>query len=479
MEEQGALDLGETAGTEPTLTVTELTAALREAARRALPGEVWVRGEVQNLRRSQNGHTYFDLIEKAGRGDAPRARLAVMLWRDDRRAVTKTLAEVPGAELENDVEVRIRGRVELYAPQGRLQLVMTGIDPVFTVGEIAVTRERVLRALAAEGLLERNRRLPLPLVPLRIGLVTSAGSAAYHDFVQELKVSGLAFEVGVVDVRVQGVAASRRIVYGLRQMAMRDLDVVVVARGGGSRADLGPFDTDVVARVIADMPVPVILGVGHEVDRSVADEVAHTSCKTPTACAQLLVERVRQFVQVLDTASHRVALRARQRAAMAARELDEAARRVQRGLPAALAREAAGVERHAGRVEELARLRARDAARGLDDRARRVGEVARLHVRDASRALDDCSRRLEQQSRARLREATLGLDGRAATVRALDPRRVLERGYSITRDEDGRAVRRVEATAPGSQLHTELADGVVVSTVERIEPARPGDGGDH
>ena len=116
-----------------------------------------------------------------------------MLWRDDRRAVAKTLAEVPGAELENDVEVRIRGRVELYAPQGRLQLVMTGIDPVFTVGEIAVTRARVLQALAAEGVLERNRRLALPLVPLRVGLVTSAGSAAYHDFVQELKASGLAF----------------------------------------------------------------------------------------------------------------------------------------------------------------------------------------------------------------------------------------------------------------------------------------------
>ena len=228
------------------------------------------------------------------------------------------------------------------------------------------------------------------------------------------------------------------------------------------------------------MPVPVITGVGHEVDRSVADEVAHTSCKTPTACAQLLVDRVRAFVQALDTASHRVALRARQRTAMATRELDEAARRVQRGVPTALARERAIVERHAGRVEELARMRARDASRGLDDRARRVGDAARVHVRDATRALDDCGRRLEQQSRARLREATLGLDGRAATVRALDPRRVLERGYSITRDEAGaRGAPGRRDVATGAQLHTELADGVVVSTVERIEPATTGDGGDH
>jgi exodeoxyribonuclease VII large subunit len=444
--EQGAFDLGgEPEGEpEPTLTVLELTTALRDAARRAFPREVWVRGEVQNLRRSQNGHVYFSLVEKAGRGDTPRARIDVTLFRDDRRAVSKALAEVPGAELADDVEVRIRGRIELYAPQGRLQVVMTGIDPVFTVGEIAVARERVLRELAAEHLLGVNGALAMPLVPLRIGLVTSAGSAAYHDFVQELKVSGLRFEVDVVDVRVQGAAASRRIVYGLRQLAGRDLDVVVLARGGGSRADLGPFDTDTVARVIAAMPVPVVVGVGHEVDRSVADEVAHTSCKTPTACAQLLVDRVRAFVHLLDTASQRVAHRARAHTAIAQRTLDDAARRIQRGVPAALARERAQVERHQGRVEELARLRARDAQRHLDDCSRRVGDLAR----------------------SRVREATLALDGRAATVRALDPRRVLERGYTITRDEHGRAVRRMTDAPPGSSLFTEVADGVVASTVD-------------
>lgn len=441
--EQGSFDLGEEAR-EPTLTVLELVTALRDAARRAVPGEVWVRGEVQNLRRSQNGHVYFALVERSGRGDQPRARIDVTLFRDDRRAVTHALAAVPGAELADDVEVRIRGRVELYAPQGRLQVVMTGIDPVFTVGEIAVARERVLRELAADGLLAVNGALAMPIVPLRVGLVTSAGSAAYHDFVQELQASGLRFAVDVVDVRVQGAAASRRIVYGLRQLAGRDVDVVVVARGGGSRADLAPFDTDLVARAIASMPMPVVVGVGHEVDRSVADEVAHTSCKTPTACAQLLVERVRTFVHRLDAASHRVAHRARAHTALATRALDDVARRIRRGVPTALAREGTLVERHQGRLEELARLRTRDAQRHVDECARRVGELAR----------------------ARVRETTLTLDSRAATVRALDPRRVLERGYSVTRDEHGRAVRRVADVAPGALLFTEVTDGVVVSTVD-------------
>jgi exodeoxyribonuclease VII large subunit len=250
----------------------------------------------------------------------------------------------------------------------------------------------------------------------------------------------------VVDVRVQGAAASRRIVYGLRQMASRDLDVVVLVRGGGSRADLAPFDTDTVARVIATMPMPVITGVGHEVDRSVADEVAHTSCKTPTACAQILVARVHAFAGRLDSASQRVAGRARTRTGLARRELAEAARRVQRGVPAALARERAQVERHHGRVEELARLRVRDAARQLDDCSRRVGELGR----------------------SQLRHTLHQLDAKEAMVRALDPRRVLERGYSITRDEHGRSIRRVGDASPGAVLHTELVDGALVSTVDHV-----------
>jgi len=284
----------------------------------------------------------------------------------------------------------------------------------------------------------------MPVVPLRVGLVTSAGSAAFHDFVEELAASGFAFEVGVVDVRVQGANASRRIVYGLRQMAMRDLDVVVLARGGGSRADLAPFDSDVVARAIAVMPVPVVCGVGHETDRSVADEIAHTSCKTPTACAQLLVSRVRTFATGVDTAAERIVTRSRARTTAAHRALDEATRHLRRGVSTLLARERAQTDRHQGRIEELARLR----------------------VRDASRRLDDCTRRVGDLGRTRLREAGRSLDRSAAMVRALDPVRVLERGYSITRDERGAVVRRVVDVDVGDELRVQVADGVVTSRVE-------------
>ncbi len=187
---------------------------VRDALKRAFPAEVWVRGEVQNLKRHSSGHVYFTLVEKAGRADRAVARLDVALFRDDRRSVERALREVPGAELGNDVEVRIRGRVTLYPEQGRYQLVMTGIDPVFTVGGIAANRERVLRALAAEGLLGRNGAYELPPVPLRVGLVTSVGSAAYHDFVDELLRSGYAWQVG--GGRRAGAGHGRRAAHQVR-----------------------------------------------------------------------------------------------------------------------------------------------------------------------------------------------------------------------------------------------------------------------
>jgi len=453
---------------EPTYSVVELNSLVRDTLRRAHPEEVWVRGEVQNLSRSAAGHTYFSLVEKAGRGDRVQGRLDVALFRDDRRAVTQALGAVPGAELGNDVEVRIRGRVTLYPPTGRYQLVMADIDPVFTVGGIAANRHRVLQALAAEGLLGANGERELVAVPLRVGLITSAGSAAYHDFVHELDRSGYAWQVVVVDVRVQGAAAARRIKWALGELSQLDVDAVVLVRGGGSRADLGAFDTELVARAIAAMPVPVITGVGHEIDRSVADEVAHTSCKTPTACAQRLVTSVAEFLGGLDDASMRVAARARQRIAMATHEVDHAATRIEQGGPEAVARQRSLLERAHGRIDDLARRRAGDAAGRLDACARRVGDLGRRATLGGAQSLDARERALVTAANHHLSRGALRLDAHETVLRALDPRRVLERGYSITRTADGRVVKGVAAVGVGAILETELAAGRFTSRIEAI-----------
>jgi exodeoxyribonuclease VII large subunit len=450
----------------PTFSVGQLNGLVRDALRHAFPVEVWVRGEVQNLKRSGAGHTYFTVVEKAERGDRVLARLDVVLFRDDRRAVERAIAEVPGAELGDDVEVRIRGRVTMYPASGRYQLVMSGIDPVFTVGGIAANRERVLRALSSDGLLETNRSRPLAPVPLRVGLITSEGTAAYHDFVHELERSGFAWQVVVVDVQVQGAAAARRIKWALGELAQQQLDVVVLVRGGGSRSDLAAFDTELVARAVAAMPVPVLTGVGHEIDRSVVDEVAHTACKTPTACAQTLVHQVREFVVRLDDVSQQVSARARRRSALAGRELDEAGRRLRRGAPGAVGRERARISARHDRLEELGRRRAGDASLELERRAHRVVELGRRATRDCERALDGRERTLAADSAHHLRRASLQLDAVETGLRALDPRRVLERGYSITRDAAGRVVKHVGDVTPGVTVDTELRGGRITSRVE-------------
>jgi exodeoxyribonuclease VII large subunit len=434
---------------EPTFSITEINTTIRDAIREAIPENVWVRGEVQGLRESRAGHVYFQLVEKDERRNRVQACLDVALFRSHLMTVHAALRKVPGIELADDVEVRVKGHIDVYPPTGRLQLIMTGIDPVFTAGALAANRDRVLRQLEAEGLLRANAVHPLPDVPLRIGLVTSAASAAYHDFLHELEASGFAFRVGVCDVRVQGANAPRRVVWALRRLARiaGTLDAVVVVRGGGSRADLAPFDSDDVARAIAAMPVPVLTGIGHEIDRSVADEVAHTASKTPTACAQVLVEWVMEFVYRLDDVSRGVVHHARSNCTLALRELRDCARRARRGPPVALARELVTVERHRSRAEELGTRTVKQATAAVDA---------------SERALSSAGGRL---ARAEVRR----LDASAARLRALDPARVLERGYTITRNRDGRVVKRAAGVSTGDRFVTEFADGTAAGVVHEVD----------
>jgi exodeoxyribonuclease VII large subunit len=442
MTDQPSLLDGDPAA-EPTLGVAELNQAISDALRGSFPGPTWVRGEVQALHVSRNQHTYFELVEKHERRDQVRAAIRVALFRDDRPAVNRALRDA-GLRLADGVEVRIRARVDFWPPAGRLQLVMTAIDPNFTIGRLAADRDRILAVLTAEKILGRNATRVLPLVPLRIGLVTSGGSAAYQDFLHGLDGSGHAFRVVHCDVRVQGAAASRRIVWALRRLASLDLDAIAIVRGGGARSDLAAFDSEIVARAITEMTVPVLTGIGHETDRTIADEVAHTSTKTPTAAAGALVERVDAYLERLGHLAHQISVRSRSVGALAQRELVNLTGRLLRAVPVALDRE----------------------RRGLDDRCGRVATVGRRGSRDAAHAVVTCEARLVTIGRRTVRAQTQRVDGIAARLRALDPRRVLERGYSITRDDHGRVVRTAVGMAAGAVLVTETADGALRSRVE-------------
>ena len=262
---------------DPTFTVRELADGINAVLQRGFRDGVWVRGEIQGLQERANGHVYFNLTED---GDEGKATLSVVLFGGTYRRLAPMLRR-SRLRLENGIAVRIHGRLEFYGPTGRVSLVMDGLDARFTLGQLSAQRDQLLRVLVAEGLLDRNRRVPLPVAPLRVGVVASRDSAAWHDFRAELRRSGFAFRARVVDVRVQGEGAEHAVAAAIERLGSEPVDVIVVIRGGGARTDLATFDTEVIARAIASSPRPVFTGLGHEIDRSVADEVAHTALEDP------------------------------------------------------------------------------------------------------------------------------------------------------------------------------------------------------
>lgn len=434
---------------EDTFTVGQLNALIDGVVSRGLPDEVWVRGEVQSLSRSKTGHTYFELIEKAPGDRWPRGRLSVALLAAEREWINAQLVDVPDFRVQNGIELRIRGRIRYHGGTGKLSLLMTGVDPIFTLGALAAQRDRVLRHLAEEGLLEANRALLLPPVPLAIGLVTSIESAAYNDFVRELHDSGFGFRVFVVDARVQGQHAAPMVIRALRTLRSHGVDLIAVVRGGGSTADLAAFDDERIARAIAGSDVAVLTGIGHEVDTTVADHVAHASFKTPTACARAIVEQVRAYRQRMEAAWHAVATRTTRLLDRRAATVDQAGRRV-----AAAASGAVRLGEH--RVDEA--LRAVSAPR-----------LHTLLARQTDR-LEVSARRVALAAPRPLAAEARHLDGLAARLRLLDPAATMQRGWSITRRADGTVVRHVTDVAPGEVLVTTLADGTAHSRVERIVP---------
>jgi exodeoxyribonuclease VII large subunit len=456
-------------------TVAELSTRLSETLAEAFADDVWVTGEIRDLSRSNAGHVYFQLVEPP---DAPggrvRAALSVVLFDSNRRAVNAMLRRTGSVRMTDGVQVRIRAALELYPPTGRLQLRMVGIDPFHTLGALEAERERVLRALAADDLIERNGRLPFPSAPQRVGVVTSAGSAAHADFVDELTASGMAWDIVLADVRVQGDRAELSIVAALDRLVRERVDVVALVRGGGARTDLATFDREEIARAIARCPVPVVTGIGHEVDSSVADAVAARSFKTPTACAAALVALSSDALRQADGLWAAIVARSHDRLLIESERLRANASEV----VSATRRDLEAAERLAVLAgHRLEREAGHALARSSGDLDRLAGAVAgsgRHLVRAHDAELDRHRRTLTSRGTAALDHATRRVDALAARAGVLDPARTLARGWSITRTPDGQIVRSVDDVDPGATLVTTLADGRLTSTVDH-RPDDPND----
>jgi exodeoxyribonuclease VII large subunit len=447
---QPAFDFGDDElddAANPTYSVGELAEAINDTLRRGFSDGVWVRGEITGW--SDRGqHAYFTLVDDADTSDGNgngrgKAVVNVQFFANSRMRL-RPMLQKHRLRLADGMRVRVFGYLDYYAPNGRIGLKMTGIDPKYTLGDIAQSRDEVIRRLVADGLLDANKRRPLSPVPLRVGVVTSVGTAAWHDFHDELRRSALGFSLTVIDTRVQGEFAEESVTAAIVTLSRRtDLDAMVVIRGGGARNELAVFDAERIARAIASSRIPVLTGLGHEVDRSVADEVAHTTLKTPTACAGALIALAARYSADAEATFASIVRESRHALVAATGDLSETAHRIARRTHAAVER---ADERLGMRVDTLVR-------------------TAPACLGAADRRLLDARQRLPVRAAAIIERATGRLDVTAARVGALDPAVQLARGWSITRRADGTIVRSVDDVDVDETLSTALADGTVTSTV--------------
>ena len=392
------------------LRVSELIAALRDVVEAAV-GRVWVVGEVSNLRRAASGHSYFTLKDDG-------AQLRAVLFRGDAARLR--------FELEDGLEALLFGDVSLYVARGELQMVVREVEPR-GIGALRLAFEQLRARLEAEGLFDPERKRALPAFPRTVGVVTSLAGAALHDVLEVTGARWPSLPLLVAGARVQGAGADVEIVEALQMLASRrEVEVILLVRGGGSLEDLWSFNSEVLARAMALCPVPIVAGVGHETDVTIADLVADARAPTPSAAAALVVPRQRALEDRL--------LRSEERLAVA--------------IDARLSRARARVAGHADALRHLA-----PAARLVAWRTRLARSAERMHAAFAARLAE---------ARGRVALAAGRLD-------SLSPLAVLARGYAIARRaDDDRIVRSASDVEAGDCLAVRLAEGSLEATVTDV-----------
>ena len=454
-------------------TVSELVQRISRQLEREYP-QVWVEGEVSNLRVPSSGHAYFTLKD-AG------AQLSVTMFRS---AISRLRFK-----LEDGQSLRLRGRLSIYEAQGKFQLLADLAEPC-GLGALQLAFEQLKRRLEAEGLFEARHKKPLPLLPRTIAVVTSPTGAALQDILRVLH-TRCPVRVVVCPTAVQGVEAPAELVAALGRADALGADLIICGRGGGSLEDLWAFNTEEVARAIFALRTPCISAVGHEVDVTISDWVADLRAPTPSAAAEMAVPVLAELEAQLEVLGVRLGRALRQRLTDANFALERALRRL--GTPAQrLNRERQLVDEIAGRLEtllarrlarqkgELGGLRLRLEAqqprvRLARDRATLVEVAARLEAA-AERALDPRRRRLEQLvaalelvGRRLLEPRRRRLGQLAASLDALSPLAVLGRGYSVVQDARGGVVREAGSLAVGEALSVRLHRGRLGCTVTEVE----------
>lgn len=406
-----------------TYTVLELNTKIEQIIEKSLPDLIWVRGETAGFDKQRNNiHIYFQLQEKHPAKDEVISVIPVTLFNSDLRKVRQKLQEANvGTDLRDGIEVRVLGKVDVYPPHGKYSLIIRDIDPAFTLGKLAQSREAIIKYLKSKGLLEKNKMVPLPLVPLSVGLITQVNTEGYNDFLNKLQESGFAFKVKFYNSSVQGKKVEQDIYDALDYFnRRRDIEIIVITRGGGAKSDLSWFDNKKIAEKIASFKIPILTGIGHKTDLTITDMVAFSSQQTPTAVAIFLIKRVEDFLQNIEKLSKDIVYSTENYLKFTLQQLKE--------IRGQVSRESLLFLQH--NKERLDRIRV-DTPSFCRDLFRNIKDIIHNY---------------------------------RSNIDILDPINTLQRGFSITRIK-GEAIKSINKVKKGQDMLTTVSDGNIKSTV--------------
>lgn len=412
------------------ITLFQLQQRIKSVIEQGLPLPVWVVAEIAECKVNYSGHCYLELVEKTESTDSkaatgiPKAQARAVIWRSQYAMLSAYFESQTGSRLTAGMKILAKVTVSFHELYG-LSLQITDLDPSYTLGEVERQKQLTINQLQADGVWDCNREVELPTLMQRLAVVSSASAAGYRDFCQELQRSPYAFRHTLFEAVMQGTAAEESICAALSEIAEREdeFDAVIIIRGGGSSSDLSCFNSYRICSYVAQFPLAVITGIGHDKDVSVADMVAHTPLKTPTAVAAWLDERM----------------------ALLEGRIDEAAQLLIDAARTKTAAEQLRVERWAGLIRELAK---------------------RMCERELSR-LTLLQEQLRAAAERTIERETSRLQLALELVEAHNPKQILRRGFAVVR-LGGKAMTQTDGVTCGEQIEIELAGGTLQAEVKKI-----------
>ena len=406
------------------LTLRQLNLMVRDAIEMQMPDEYWVEAELAECR-ERGGHCYLELIEKEDTTNTPVAKASAKCWRQTWQMIQPYFERTTGQALRTGMKVLLKVYAQFHEAYG-FSWIVTDIDPTYTLGDMARKRQEIIRQLKEEGVFDLQRELCIPLFAKRIAVISAAEAAGYGDFCRQLEDNeyGFKFEITLFPAIMQGEQVESSVVEALNAIyhSIRDFDVVVIIRGGGATSDLSGFDTLALAENVAQFPIPVITGIGHDRDESILDMVANTRVKTPTAAAALLIDNLRQVLERINNAQQRITLAIHQR-----------------------------IANHKSRLTSLQTLIPALVERTLSNAKHRIELM--------QNRLPAVTERIITNQKHKLSQIELMLQ-------SYDPQLLLKRGYSITL-MNGRAIRDPKELKVGDEIETRVEKGTIRSVVKR------------